>query len=119
MQPARAVLICIVHQGSGSPHCVVELVGDLDMSTDSKLIDAVAGALAAFPDSLTLDLARLRFIDARGATVIAAAAKRAKMADARFRVIHAKPHVRKVMDLGGLHVLADGHIDDAPRRGSA
>ena len=102
---SRATSFCSMQQERRGD-AILGLAGELDMSTD-----AVAGALATFPSSLTLDLAGLTFIDARGVAVVEASATMARVADARFRLIRVKPHVLKVMEVAGVHVKADGHIE--------
>jgi anti-anti-sigma factor len=111
---SRAMLFCSMQQERHGD-AILGLAGELDLSTDGQFIDAVAGALAAFPSSLTLDLAGLTFIDARGVAVVEASATMARVADARFRLVRVKPHVLKVMEVAGVHVKADGHIEPTKR----
>ena len=80
----------------------VALHGEIDVLTVDQVRVALAGALAAGPEHLVVDLADLTFIDSTGLGALIAGFQRARDAGVSFRLTHASPAVRQILMLSGL-----------------
>jgi anti-sigma B factor antagonist len=80
----------------------VALHGEIDVLTVDRVRAALAGALAAEPQELTVDLSELRFIDSTGLGALIAGFQRARDAGVSFRLAHPTPAVRQILVLSGL-----------------
>jgi anti-sigma B factor antagonist len=80
----------------------VGLHGEIDVLTVDQVRVALAGALAARPHELVVDLRDLRFIDSTGLGAIIAGFQRARDAGVSFRLAYPTPAVRQILVLSGL-----------------
>ncbi|HEX5587828.1 MAG TPA: STAS domain-containing protein [Acidimicrobiia bacterium] len=105
-QPTGAVALTLERSGDAH-HPVIEAAGEIDVATSPLLRAELAEALEQGPDTVTLDLARVSFIDSSGLGVLVGALKRLRehQADATLRVVHTQDAVRKVFDITGLDEL--------------
>jgi len=86
---------------------VLEVGGEIDVATSPALRVALADLLDDSPQRVTLDFARVSFIDSSGLGVLVGALKqlRAQSTDAVLAVAHAQLPVRNVFDITGLDEL--------------
>ena len=77
---------------------VIEVSGDLDISSVERLRSAVADAAAAHPEEITFEMGGLRFMDSAGIAVLLGAA--GKVPSVRLR--NPTTAVRRVIELTGL-----------------
>lgn len=105
-QQAGAVALTLARSGSAE-HPVIEVAGEIDVATSPLLRAELAAVLDEAPETITLDLAHVSFIDSSGLGVLVGALKRLREhhPDAGLRVLHAKDAVRKVFDITGLDGL--------------
>jgi len=80
----------------------VALHGEIDVLTVDRVRVALAGALAAHPDELVVELSDLSFIDSTGLGALIAGFQRARDAGVSFRLAHPTPGVRQILVLSGL-----------------
>jgi anti-anti-sigma factor len=81
---------------------VLELHGDLDLSTERVLrsgLDAAHAARSGPLDGVLVDLADVRFCAARGLTVLGEAASRCTADGVRFGMRRCPEHVLRMLDL--------------------
>jgi anti-anti-sigma factor len=87
----------------------VQLRGEIDIANADMVLDALTRAVRArTARSLTLDIAGLSFIDARGVRTFAALREVAEAAGVEYRLVGAQRHVRRVFELTSL----TAHLDD-------
>jgi anti-sigma B factor antagonist len=89
---------------SGPPRSVLAVEGDVDIASCPGIDDAVSEATAGHLESLTLDLAEVRFMASSGLATLLRAQRETEEAGARF--VLARPS-RAVRDL-----LAMTHLTD-------
>lgn len=79
------------------------LGGEVDLHVTSMIRDAV-GEVLRDPDStgVTIDLARVTFLDSSGISVLLTCKKLAKVADKSFAVIGARGVTAEILDLTGV-----------------
>jgi anti-anti-sigma factor len=82
---------------------ILHVSGELDLVSAEEFDEA----LRAVTGNVVVDLAAVRFIDARGVDVVAAAHERAAHQGARLSVINAGPMARRVLEICGLEALLD------------
>ena len=80
----------------------VALHGEIDVLTVDQVRVALAGALAAGPHKLVVDLSDLSFIDSTGLGALIAGFQRARDAGVSFRLARPTPAVRQILVLSGL-----------------
>jgi anti-sigma B factor antagonist len=80
----------------------IALHGEIDVLTVDQVRVALAGALAAHPHDLIVDLGDLTFIDSTGLGALIAGFQRARDAGVRFRLTRPQPAVRQILMLSGL-----------------
>lgn len=86
---------------AGQP--VISLAGDLDISSVDGLRSAVEQAAAERPESITFDVARLRFMDSAGIAVLLGAAREI----GSVRLLNPTRPVRRVVELTGLATVLE------------
>jgi len=84
---------------------ILVLVGDLDMSTDGVLRQAVADALGRHPASLALDVSALSFCDVRGLRALRWTLTRARAERSAVRILAANDQLRHLFILAGARDL--------------
>jgi anti-anti-sigma factor len=78
----------------------VAVAGEVDISTATRLREALARALAEHrPERLDVDLAELRFLDSAGVSALLAAQATARDAGCEFAVRNPQPPVRRVLSV--------------------
>ena len=85
----------------------VSVAGELDIATESSLVDRVGAVIVAGPagepvPELVLDLAELRFCDSAGINALIRLRKLADQDGWGFALVRPQPPVRRVLDLTGL-----------------
>jgi anti-sigma B factor antagonist len=102
------VPLTLQRSGSGE-NPVVEAAGEIDVATSPLLRAELATLLEQRPESITVDLAAVSFIDSSGLGVLVGALKglRDHNPAADMRVLHPQDAVRKVFDITGLDDLFD------------
>jgi len=105
-QQLGAVALTLARGGSVE-RPVIEASGEIDVATSPLLRDELAAVLEQTPETITLDLAHVSFIDSSGLGVLVGALKRLREhhPDAGLRVLHAQDAVRKVFAITGLDDL--------------
>lgn len=79
---------------------LVTVAGELDLSTQHLLVDAVGAATAEnSPGCVRLDLDRVTFIDARGVAALVDCAEVAGASGAHFEIQYASQPVRVVLEI--------------------
>jgi anti-anti-sigma factor len=78
---------------------VVELCGELDLASSSKLEQALNDTWRAKPRLLVLELAKLHFIDMAGLRVLLGAQQQAMARSAQMVLSGVRPNIRRVMAL--------------------
>jgi anti-sigma B factor antagonist len=85
---------------------VIVARGEIDVATSPLLRSELASVLARGPQSVTLDLDGVTFVDSSGLGVLVGALKRLREAGGEhFTVLNAQESVRKVFDITGLSPL--------------
>ena len=95
---------------------VVSLVGEVDISTVAHLRALVDEAISVGAPQVVVHLAEVRFLDAGGLAVFAAAAERLRTSGGGFAVRGATPAIYRLFDVTGL--TESLHVDP-PAAGSA
>jgi anti-sigma B factor antagonist len=96
---ADEIVTTLDHDGRTA---TVALRGEIDVLTVDQVRIALAGALAAHPHDLIVDLSELTFIDSTGLGALIAGFQRARDAGVRFRLAHPTAGVRQILVLSGL-----------------
>lgn len=78
---------------------VVEVCGELDLASSSKLEHALRETWRVKPRLLVLELAKLRFIDMAGLRVLLGAQQDAADRSAQLVLANVRPAIRRVMAL--------------------
>jgi anti-anti-sigma factor len=78
----------------------VVVSGELDMASEPMLVDALGvGAAEHRPVRIRMDLAGVRFVDARGAGAIIESARIAQACGARFEIVRASLPVQRLLGM--------------------
>ena len=89
------------------PVAVLRVTGELDLSTQAVLADAVADVLrVGGVEHLELDLSGLRFMDLRGLEAVLAAERRMEARGGDLELLYPSHQVRRLLDLTELAHLA-------------
>jgi anti-sigma B factor antagonist len=88
-----------------SGEVVVDVCGELDEHTVPRLREALARLAAQDVVNVTLDLARMTFIDSTGLGALVGALKRSRAVGGEVTLRHPSAATRKVLELTGLHNL--------------
>ena len=96
-------------------YAVVELRGELDVSSASSLRERLLGILADQAPNLILDLSRLTFIDSTGISVLLAAERRAHELGGSLSLAGPQKIVTRVLHITSLdrHFPIFPTVDDA------
>lgn len=81
---------------------IVELKGELDIDSSSRLTAELEEAMDLTPDRLEIDASDLTFVDSAGLYALLVASDKAETRGTTFRVTAVSPLVRRVIELGGL-----------------
>ena len=89
----------------------VSLIGELDISTATRLEDDLRRVEAERPELIVLDLTRLSFMDSTGLRLLITADSRAREDGRRLAIVRGNDMVQRVMRLTRLderlHIVAD------------
>jgi anti-sigma B factor antagonist len=81
---------------------LVELAGELDLSTVPIFVEAIDEILGGPPTAVELDLSKLTFIDSSGVGAYVTAYRRAQAKGSRLSVGGRSPLVDRVLQLSGV-----------------
>jgi anti-sigma B factor antagonist len=93
---------------------VLELAGELDLSTVPEALEAAQAALAARPAALVIDTAAVTFVDSTGIGLLLGVRRDCRAADVDFTVV-ASADVERVTRVLGVHEALTAR-SDAPDR---
>jgi anti-sigma B factor antagonist len=92
------------------PGCtVVEVSGDVDISTSPDLRAALAAVLAEDARAVVIDLSAVRFIDSTGLGVLVGVYTAMRNANGRLAVVNDYPAVLKVFSITALDEVLNIH----------
>jgi anti-sigma B factor antagonist len=97
-----SLVISVLDEG---PPAVIELVGEIDLSTAPELLDAALARIDAGISSLVLDLDGVTFCDSAGLSAFVRLKKRAVEAGGGLALARPASIVRSVLELTGLAEL--------------
>ena len=105
---------------SGSATKVLEVTGEVDLSTADQLAEAIDGAAEGAVELVKVDLAGVSFMDSAGLRVLVSGMKQADTKGTKLVVASPQPQVRKVFELTGLDEVlgladSDGPATATPR----
>jgi anti-sigma B factor antagonist len=81
---------------------VVSLVGEIDLSTVSRLAGAVNAVLAEPPPRVVLDMAGVTFCDSQGLGTLVVLSRKATMAQSCLVLTNVGDFLLRVLDITGL-----------------
>jgi anti-sigma B factor antagonist len=81
---------------------VVEVTGEVDISTTHLLYEALLQAIEGGPALLVVDLGAVEFMDSAGLAVLAMTLKRTSARKMKLRLVVTHPHLRGIFALTGL-----------------
>jgi anti-sigma B factor antagonist len=96
-----------VRTTTGDGVATVELEGELDIASAPVLDATLADVERGGESTLTLDLARVRFMDSTGLRALLSARRRAESAGRRLLLANLSPDVERVMDVTGVRTIFD------------
>ena len=85
----------------------IALAGELDLSSALTFDDEVRRAEERLPDTLVLDLRKLRFMDSTGLRLIMSAHSRAKTRGRRLAIVLGSDPVKRLFRLAGVNRRLD------------
>jgi anti-anti-sigma factor len=92
----------VVTEPAGESTVVMQLVGELDLSTVTVFVDAIDDVLELQPPKVELDLSDLSFIDSSGVGAYVTAFRRAMSQGTHLTVGARSPLVQRVLELSGV-----------------
>ena len=95
---------------------VVQVAGEVDLETASRLGDHALDALREVSPHVVLDLGGVTFMDSTGLKVLLTISRRAELAGGSFAIAGASRTVRRILSLTGLDQTFALHdtLDDVP-----
>jgi anti-sigma B factor antagonist len=100
-------------------HFVLEVAGEVDLSSVGELRDALARAAETQAARVVLDLSGVGFMDSTGLTALVLAHRALDVPERRFAVICPEGPVRRLLELAGLDRIVSVHADRAQADGAA
>lgn len=100
--PERITPLALSHWIRPTEEAVVELTGDLDITTAELAVSYVTDVIKRHHEPLTIDLSALDFCDARGLAALVRMAGYAEQRDRPFRLASPSPALIKIMRITGL-----------------
>ena len=92
---------------TASPVVVVDVVGDLDLRTTSRVRESLHDALARRPERLVVDLSQCGFVDASALTMLVDVHRRACRGGGVLTLRGCCPRVLRLLSLTGLRRVFD------------
>jgi anti-anti-sigma factor len=86
---------------------IIELIGDIDVQVAARVRDLLT-LLPAQDTDLTVDVSRVRFIDAGGLGILATLYRRVSEAGGQLSLIGAGPSLRQILHVTNLTYLLAG-----------
>lgn len=95
---------------------VIEVRGELDLSTSDALRSALDGTFGDDPPRIAIDLTDVTFMDSSSLGVLVAALERARERDGELRLVGVQGSPAKVIALTGLDsaFTIEASVDDLP-----
>jgi anti-sigma B factor antagonist len=100
--PERTALLALSHRVRPTGEAVVELTGDLDITTAEMAVSYVTDVIKHHHEPLTIDLSALDFCDVRGLAALVRMAGYAEQKDRPFQLASPSPSLVKIMRITGL-----------------
>ncbi len=104
------------------PAITLALVGELDLLTSGRLMEALATAIADGPEAIIVNLQELAFMDSSGLRCLLQARTLASDAGVRLAVLNGSGPAHRLLELSDLHSLIEMVNDpsqlDPPLQGS-
>jgi len=92
--------------------------GEVDLGTAGALRDAIQDTLRMpHPVDVVVDLGRVTFLDCAGIGALVAGRNTAVRQGCGYTVVNPQRHVRRVLELTGVHAALTVHPDPAPPTG--
>jgi anti-anti-sigma factor len=79
----------------------VEPPAEIDLATLERFSEEIDRALRQAPDVLVVDCVGVQFMGAGGVEVLRSARDHLGERGGRLRLLHAEPHIQRVLDLDG------------------
>jgi anti-sigma B factor antagonist len=86
---------------------IIELIGDIDVHLAARVRDLLT-LLPARDSDLTVDVSRVRFIDAGGLGILVTLYRRVREAGGQLSLIGAGPSLRRILQVTDLTYLLAG-----------
>jgi anti-anti-sigma factor len=86
---------------------VIDVCGDLDLSTVARIRERLEAAMAARPPHLVVDLSKCAFVDASALAMLLEAHRRTCRSGGRFTLRGCSPRVLRLLSLTGLRRVFD------------
>lgn len=101
-QVSTASQIMSVRAIATGPRATLQVSGELDVSSAGQLTDAAAQLRDLHPGEVTIDLADVRFIDARGLSALLETRRGFEVANIRTALRGVPSCVRRLLSITGL-----------------
>jgi anti-anti-sigma factor len=85
----------------------VSIVGDLDMSTSTKVEEAISSAPSA--ERVVVDLTRCTFLDSAGVRLLLATHRRLTPAGGRVELVASDPNILRVLEITNVNTMMRLH----------
>ena len=79
----------------------IEPPAEIDLVTAERFTETIDSALRQDPDVLVVDCAGVQFMGTVGVAVLRGAREHLVERGGRLRIIHADPHIQRMLDLEG------------------
>jgi anti-anti-sigma factor len=99
---------CEIGKADNGIDCVLTVRGDIDLASAPDFETSLRTALDQSPNSITIDLAGLTFIDSSGLRVLVSLSKEAQSRGATLGLRNVPRHAQRVLDITGLTEWFDG-----------
>lgn len=104
MAEANPIELAVAYEGTGA---TVTLGGEVDVQNTNRLRAILQAALAMGSTSLTIDCARVTFIDSTGLGVLAFAAKETRRRGGTTTVTNPSSTLERMLQATGLDTVVD------------
>jgi anti-anti-sigma factor len=99
MQSAGGLRLSTVAEEAGP---VVEVEGEIDLTTADQLAGQIANAAASHPGDVAVDLGGVSFMDSTGIFVLVMAVRALEPFGRRLTVRNARPAARRTLEITGM-----------------
>jgi anti-anti-sigma factor len=101
-------VLSIVTQPDGDAVVRVRITGEIDMGTAGQVNTAVRQVLRMQPGEVLIDLGAVSFLDSSGIRALLIALQDGEGCAATVRVVNAREHVLRVLEITGVRALLEG-----------